>query len=151
MVAQSLIRIRELDAEDLQSVYRIARDSFKNPYPIKLFKHIYETHPEGFFVAEIGGDVVGYLIGFVRWENVGHVMAIAVDESHRREGVGSALMINALDRMRNNGAAKVKLEVRVSNEAAKNFYDKIGFEVRDVVPDYYSDGEAAISMVYIFD
>lgn len=151
MVAQNLIRIRRLEEEDIQSVYRIAQTSFKNPYPVKLFKRIHETHPEGFYVAEIAGDIVGYLIGFVRWKDTGHVMALAVDRPYRREGVGSALMINALDRMGKNGASRVKLEVRVSNEAAKSFYDKMGFEVREVVPDYYSDGEAALSMVYKYD
>jgi len=94
---------------------------------------------------------VGYLIGLVRWGNVGHILAIAVKESYRREGVGSALIINAIDRFKKKGANRIKLEVRVSNEDAQKFYDKMGFETREVVPAYYSDGEAAISMEYKFD
>lgn len=148
MVTQKFIHVREVEPEDLFSVYRIAQVSFKDPYPLKLLRHIYETNPDGFLVAEVDESVVGYLIGIVRWGNVGHILAIAVDESFRRNGVGSALMINAFNRLKEHGASSVELEARVSNEEAQNFYDELGFESREIVPDYYSDGEAAVSMVY---
>lgn len=151
MVAQEIIHIRDVRSEDLRSVHRIAQDSFKDPYPLRLLRHIHNTHPKGFLVAEIGGEIVGYLIGIVRWGNIGHVLAIAVDESYRREGVGSALMINALDRLKRNGASRIKLEVRASNKTAQEFYDSLGFESREVIPTYYSDGEAAISVEYKFE
>lgn len=150
MVAQKIIHIRDIRPEDLRSVYEIAQDSFKDPYPLRLLRHIRDTNPEGFLVAEIGGEIVGYLIGVLRWGDIGHILAIAVDESYRREGVGSALMINVLDRLKRKGASRVKLEVRASNELAQKFYDKMGFESREMVPAYYSDGEAAISMEYRF-
>lgn len=151
MVAQEIIRVREVESGDLTSVSKIAQNSFKDPYSLRLLKNIYNTNPEGFLVAEMGREIVGYLIGLVRWSDVGHILAVAVDESHRREGAGSALMINAIERLKNNGANRVKLEVRASNEAAKNFYSKLGFEAQDIVPGYYSDGEAAISMEYKFE
>lgn len=150
MVAQDIIHIRNVRTEDLRSVYEIAQESFKDPYPLKLLRHIHDTNPRGFSVAEVNGKVVGYLIGFVRWGNVGHILAIAVDEAHRREGVGSALMINAFDRLEKGGANVVKLEVRAGNEAAQNFYSKLGFEPREVIPAYYSDGEPAVAMEYEF-
>lgn len=151
MVAQEIIHVRNVKSGDLPSVHKIAKKSFIDPYPLKLLKHIYNTNPEGFLVAEINDKIVGYLIGLVRWGNVGHILAIAVKESYRREGIGSALIINAIDRFKKKGADRIKLEVRVSNEDAQKFYDKIGFEAQEVVPAYYSDGEAAISMEYKLD
>lgn len=148
MVAQKVIRVRDVEEKDLETVHSIAEDSFKDPYPLRLLRHIYDSDPEGFLAAELGEKVVGYLIGLVRWGNVGHILAIAVDETHRREGVGSSLIVNAIDRLQKNGANKIKLEVRVSNEIAQKFYNKIGFQPRKVVPAYYSDGEDAISMEY---
>lgn len=148
MVTQKVIRVRDVEPGDLPDVYEIAEQSFKDPYPLKLLEHIHETDPEGFLAAEIGDKVVGYLIGMVRWGNVGHILAIAVDESYRREGVGSALLLNAIERLGSNGANKIKLEVRISNEAARRFYGKIGFEQKKVVPAYYSDGEDAVAMEY---
>lgn len=148
MVAQKIIHVRDVESGDLPDVYEIAEDSFKDPYPLKLLRHIYETDPEGFLAAEIDGEIVGYLIGLVRWGDMGHILAVAVDKPYRRRGVGSALMINAIDRLSRNGADKIRLEVRAGNEAAQNFYGKIGFEPRKVVPAYYSDGEDAVSMEY---
>lgn len=57
-------------------------------------------------------------------------------------------MINAINRLKEHDADKIRLEVRASNEIAQNFYGKIGFEPRKVVPAYYSDGEDAVSMEY---
>lgn len=151
MVAQSIIQVRDTKPEDLKAISEIAQNSFKDPYPLRLLRHIHETDPEGFLVAEIKGEIVGYLIGLVRWGGMGHILAIAVEESHRREGVGSALMLNALNRLNESGANRVKLEVRVSNESAQKFYGKIGFEPVEVVPEYYSDGESAVSMEYSLD
>ncbi|KXA90575.1 hypothetical protein AKJ62_00435 [candidate division MSBL1 archaeon SCGC-AAA259D14] len=148
MVTQKIISVRDVEPEDLPIIHEIAEESFKDPYPLSLLKHIYETKPEGFMAAEIGGEIVGYLIGLVRWGDVGHILAIAVDELHREKGVGSALLINAIDRLKNNGANRIRLEVRVSNEIAQEFYGKIGFKPRKVVPAYYSDGEDAVSMEY---
>lgn len=151
MVTQKIIHVRDAESQDLRSVYEIAQNSFKDPYPLRLIRHIHSTNPEGFLVAEIDESIVGYLIGIVRWGNVGHVLAIAVDESHRREGVGTSLMINALERLRKHGASQVKLEVRAGNEGAQKFYERLGFEPEEVVPSYYSDGEAAITVKYKFD
>ncbi|KXA91189.1 hypothetical protein AKJ63_01815 [candidate division MSBL1 archaeon SCGC-AAA259D18] len=145
------MHVRDAKPQDLRPVYEIAQDSFKDPYPLRLIRHIHSTNPEGFLIAEIGGSIVGYLIGVVRWGNVGHILAIAVDKSHRRKGVGTALMINALERLRKHGASQIKLEVRASNEGAQKFYERLGFESQEVVPSYYSDGEAAISVKYKFD
>lgn len=148
MVTQKVIQVRDVESEDLEPIHEIAQGSFKDPYPLGLLQHIYDSDPEGFLAAEIEEELVGYLIGLVRWGDVGHILAIAVDESYRRQGVGSSLIITAIDRLKNNGANKVKLEVRVSNEAAQEFYNKIGFQPEKIVPSYYSDGEDAISMEY---
>ena len=145
-MVQEFIHVREVEQSDLLTVYQIARNSFKDPYPLKLLRHIYKTNSEGFLVAEINDEVVGYLIGVVRWGSVGHVLAIAVKEPYRRRRVGSSLMINAFSRFREQGAKKVELEARVSNEGAQDFYKRLGFESKEIVPAYYSDGEAAVSM-----
>jgi ribosomal-protein-alanine N-acetyltransferase len=105
-------------------------------------------HPRGFLVAELDGKVVGYVIGVIRWGFTGHILAIAVDPPFRRRGVGSALLISMLDRLRASGAREVRLEVRKSNVGAQRFYSKIGFVKQEEVPYYYEDGESAIVMTY---
>ncbi len=148
MVTQQIIRVRDLRLEDMQAVLNIEYKCFKDPYPPSLLNHLYSLYPDGFLVAELDGKVVGYVIAVVRWGATGHVLAIGVDSPHRRHGVGSALMVNALDRLRRKGARHVRLEVRASNRAAQDFYLRLGFNQREVVPNYYADGEAGVVMTY---
>jgi ribosomal-protein-alanine N-acetyltransferase len=146
MVAQQLIKIRGAEPSDLQAILDIEYMCFSDPYPLGLLQHLYSLHPYGFLVAEIGGKMVGYVIGALRWGRTGHILAIAVNPSYRKQYVGSALMTNILDRLRSRGARHIRLESRKSNVEAQQFYSKMGFRAYEEVPHYYADGEAAIVM-----
>ena len=73
----------------------------------------------------------------------GHVISVAVLPEHHREGIGSALMQEAMKAMVTYKAKECYLEVRTSNLSAVNLYRKIGFEVARTAKGYYADGEAA--------
>lgn len=87
-------------------------------------------------LAESGGEVVGF-VSFGRCRDddislgtVGEVMAIYVHPDAWGRGVGSALMREALDRLRSDGFADVSLWVIEGNRQAIEFYERFGF-VRD--------------------
>jgi len=147
-MSQKKVQVRKAKTEDLEKIHQIAKQSFKEPYPLQLLKQIHDTAPEGFLTAEKNGEVVGYLIGMVRWEDIGHILAIAVDKEQRRKEIGRALMEKAIEELQERGAENIKLEVRVSNEGAQEFYQEIGFEPKKVAPEYYSDKEDALTMKY---
>jgi len=58
----------------------------------------------------------------------GVVTNLYVAPDHRREGVGSALLAAAEDRLRELGARRVGLEVLAANEGARRFYRRAGYE-----------------------
>jgi len=151
MVAQQLISIRELRAEDLKAVLSIQYKCFKDPYPIGLLKRLHVMHPDGFLVADVGGIVVGYLIGVVRWGNIGHILAIGVDPAFRRQRIGTMLINSIITIFREKGVKTVRLEARKSNVGAQLFYKKLGFLERGEMPYYYEDGEPAIAMEFPLD
>jgi ribosomal-protein-alanine N-acetyltransferase len=151
MMAQQLIRIRDLKREEMRTVLDIEYRSFKDPYPLSLLDRLHAMHPDGFLVAELQNKVVGYVIGVIRWGFTGHILTIAVDPPYRRQGVGTALAANIVDRIRTKGAKQVRLEVRRSNLAARQFYLKLGFAEREEIPNYYEDGETAVIMNMNFD
>ena len=148
MVSQNIVHVRKAKKSDLPKIHEIADHCFKDPYPLQLLKQIRDANPEGFLAAEKNGKIVGYLIGMVRWEDTGHILAIAVDKEHRKEGVGRALMEKIITLLEDNGASHIKREVRIGNEGAQKFYRKIGFKPKRVVPEYYSDKEDAVTMEY---
>lgn len=62
----------------------------------------------------------------------GWVYYLAVARAHQRLGVGSELMRAAEDWLRKMGAMKLQLMVRRENESALDFYEDVGYEIRDV-------------------
>jgi len=75
----------------------------------------------------IGSVMVGYE-GHRGWVNY-----LAVYPDHQRQGLGRLLMDEAERRLRDLGCAKVNLQVRASNETAREFYRQIGYTVDEAV------------------
>ncbi|WP_318255543.1 GNAT family N-acetyltransferase [Agrococcus baldri] len=62
----------------------------------------------------------------------GWVSYLAVDASHRRQGVGARLLRAAEAWIVEHGGVKLQLMVRADNEAATGFYRAIGYEQQAV-------------------
>ncbi len=75
----------------------------------------------------IGSVMVGYE-GHRGWVNY-----LAVHPDRRREGLGRLLMDEAERRLRDLGCPKVNLQVRTSNESAREFYRQIGYRLDEAV------------------
>lgn len=87
--------------------------------------------------------VLGYAGALVAAEEA-HVMTVAVDTAVRRRGIGTALVRALVTAVRRRGALGVTLEVRESNDAARELYERLGFVSYGLRPGYYQDtGEAA--------
>jgi ribosomal-protein-alanine N-acetyltransferase len=151
MVAQRLVDIREVTQKDLQAILSIEYKCFKDPYPLALLNRLRAMHPDGFLAAVADGRIVGYVIGVIRWGATGHILAIGIDPSYRRQQIGSALMERITNRLRAKGAKTIRLEVRKSNLGAQQFYLRLGFKEMGEIPYYYEDGETAVAMERSFE
>jgi len=88
-------------------------------------------------VAEIEGETVGYVIGNMVDGSEGHILAVAVAPEHRRRGVGTALLNAMIAALKDNGAKRVRLELKLSNINARRFYSSLGFKEHRVIEGYY--------------
>lgn len=66
------------------------------------------------------------------------LLLVAVAPHARGQGLGSALLAQALKDSRNRGAGRMFLEVRENNQAARSLYHSAGFFDIGKRPDYYS-------------
>jgi RimJ/RimL family protein N-acetyltransferase len=83
-----------------------------------------------FLIALINGRLSGLLnIAKGRWPKNQHVaeFGMACLSDCRGVGLGTALLLRALDWARSTGVQKVRLEVFASNEPAISLYRKLGF------------------------
>jgi len=136
--------IRSLAYSDLPQVIAIERRSFPTPWSLAMFV-LELSKPSGVCLAAIdGGKVVGYLV-CARYDQVWHLMNIAVDPSSRRRGLGRRLLETML--VRAGPDASYTLEVRTSNAPAITLYESFGFRAAGKRPRYYQDtGEDALIM-----
>ncbi len=88
-------------------------------------------------------------VGFLpAWEVADELQLhdVVVAPSHRRQGIGRALMTALCAFAAERGARFVLLEVRKSNAAAIALYREFDFEVTGERSNYYANGEAALEM-----
>jgi ribosomal protein S18 acetylase RimI-like enzyme len=79
-------------------------------------------------------------------ETLGHVTSLAVQDDFRRLGLAKAMMTQLHHHLRHNGIKHCGLHVRTSNEAACRLYQQDGYEIAQIIPSYYQDGEDAYFM-----
>jgi len=77
---------------------------------------------------------------------MGRIITIDVAPGNQRAGVGTQLLANAEERLKNAGCDHVVLEVAVDNERALRFYKKHGYSVLKVLPNYYMDSVDGLMM-----
>ena len=137
--------VRKFKPTDLKRVYEIENMSFNQSYGIKMFQQLYEMGV-GFLVAEEDGYVIGYVLFWIKYENQGHIISIAVDKNYRRLKAGTQLLIRAISVLSLLNLDTIYLEVNENNTGAVEFYKTFNFKIDRVVPGYYEDGAGAILM-----
>ena len=98
-----------------------------------------------YLVADDGDDVVGHAVVSVV-ADISELQRIAVDAAHRRAGLATSLLDEAVGLARDEGADRLLLEVREDNAGAIAFYVARGFVEIDRRPRYYGDGGTAVVM-----
>lgn len=137
--------IREFVPADLKRVFEIENMSFDQSYGINMFKSLYDMGV-GFLVAEIDGYVVGYIIFWIKYENQGHIISLAVDKNYRRLKAGTKLLSKAIQILMMFNIVNIYLEVNEYNLEAYEFYKGFNFKVDRIVPNYYDNNDGAIVM-----
>ena len=97
-------------------------------------------------VAESSGQVVGFILAYRRGRPWGHIITIDVHPDFRHQELGTRLMEHAEQRLKESGATRILLEAGVENETAIRFYEKLGYAIRRLLPNYYKDGSDAYLM-----
>jgi ribosomal-protein-alanine N-acetyltransferase len=136
--------LRRLGYGDLPSVITIERRSFPTPWSLAMFV-LELSKPSGIcLAAEDETGLVGYLV-CARFDDVWHLMNVAVHPNQRRRGVATALIERLFEEA--GEGARFTLEVRVSNRPAIAMYQRFGFRSGGRRRSYYHDnGEDALIM-----
>ncbi|MBX7208161.1 MAG: GNAT family N-acetyltransferase [Verrucomicrobiaceae bacterium] len=143
------IVIRHYNPEDLAKLKEITVDSFggvtleqmieqklgawnEQTWKQRKAAHIDEdcaANPAGVFVAERGGEILGYITTRIDEANArGRIPNLAVVGAARGLGLGRRLIQHALDYFRRSGMKVAQIETMAANAIGQHLYPSCGFE-----------------------
>jgi ribosomal protein S18 acetylase RimI-like enzyme len=123
---------RPADREALVSLWSICELTRPWNDPNRDIDRKLARDAENLLVLEEDGELIGsVMVGYEGHR--GWINYLAVHPAHRRQGLGRLLMDEAETRLRGLGCPKVNLQVRNSNEAAREFYRQIGYTFDEAV------------------
>ncbi len=144
------MKIEKMTEPQLDRVYEIEKACFANPWSRQSLEAQLGSDTSLFLTAVEQGEVIGY-IGMSAVVDEGYIYNVAVEEKHRRRGVGSALIGELVTYCQKHSFSFLTLEVRPSNQNAVSLYSKFGFIKVGERRDYYSNPrENALLMTKYF-
>ena len=133
---KAVVSIRQMKVEDAAAIAEMEHQTFSDAWSEKAILDTLRNPKTICLVAEKIGKIVGYCIVYTA-DDEADIARIAVLKESRRFGIASEL-IHALDVICwENQIQIIMLDVRVSNDGARAFYEKHGFTQDGIRENYY--------------
>lgn len=140
MMPKDNIIIKDMDYHEIPYIAEIENRSFSIcAWTEEMFKSMFDDpyHENIMLTAYFNNMIAGYIVMQLCVDEA-EIMVIAVDEPFRRKGIAKNLLEYA-EKMINDKAERILLEVRESNISAQTLYTKKGFEKVGLRKNYYHD------------
>ena len=137
----TVVRLDELHFEratssDCDALARLAREAHSHPWSATQYRDsLASGHTCWILRAGRDGDIVACCVSSQLLDEV-EILDVAVAARCRRRGVGGHLLQQVLAQLPED-IARVLLEVRASNRAARTLYHKLGFSEDGRRKNYY--------------
>jgi len=132
------IRLRNITPEDYALVIRVVDDwwggrTMNAMLPKLFFVHFRDTS----FVAEVNGDLVGFLIGFLSpaLTDEAYIHFVGVHPDYRKLGVGRTLYERFFDLASKAGRHRVRCVTSPVNDMSIAFHRSLGFQLAERTDD----------------
>lgn len=128
--------IRQMTLADAEEAAELEKAVFAVAWTLDDFRRAASDPNYLYYVEEEEGVIHGFC-GALLSIDEGDITNIAVSEEFRRRHIGQSLLQTLLSETDRRGMARIFLEVRESNQAARNLYEKYGFRVTGRRKNYY--------------
>lgn len=132
---------RKLTHGDFQQIVSVIDHWWGGPTSALAHPLFFHELGEHAIVAEEGGSMVGFLLGFISntESRVGYIHLVGIDPTFRRRGVGRTLYSEFSRAMTAAGVLKLKAITTPGNQGSIEFHRANGWQVA-LVPDYAGPG-----------
>lgn len=141
----AVLRFVPLAAAHLRDVLAIEKEAYPEPWSEGMFREEIH-HPRSYFVVVMLDDnLIGYG-GYWPLLDEAHITSVTIKDEYRGLGHGRMLLAHLLQHALDEELAAATLEVRESNERARNLYESFGFAITGRRRRYYpkTDEDALI-------
>jgi len=141
------VTLRAHEPRDFAALLRLDQACFPPgiSYSKTMLRYFLKLPSADATVAEDDGTIVGFVL---TEENppLAHVITLDVAESHRRQGVGTALLAESERNLSLRGVRTVLLETAINNEAGVAFWQRHGYRIEATLKRYYLQSIDAYEM-----
>jgi len=133
--------IKEFSNQYLQEVQNIEKKCFGKGFSNEAFYHYHQIVNHNFVIYQKDSQTIGYCIGSISAidKDIGWIVSIGVIPEFQNQGIGSKLLINIINKLKNQ-VNKLRLSVSENNHSAYNFYLKNNFyEIKQPFDMYYTN------------
>lgn len=131
--------VRRATIEDAKEIFAIEMECFSVPWSLDSIEtELLNEDKKLYYVVEDANGVVGYAGAWLVYDE-GQITNIAIRPSVRRQGFGAKLTSALIEECFKRGMHEIFLEVRISNLSALSLYRKLGFTVKGMRKNYYSE------------
>lgn len=121
----------DLEEEQVAAISELVAKDLSEPYSIYVYLYFLKEWPGLSFVAMDGDRIIGTIVCSLRPHHDrrlrGYIAMLTVHEDYRGHGYAKQLIKAAVDNLASKGADEVTLETEVTNIAALNLYQNMGF------------------------
>lgn len=141
------LSLRYATLADLDLMCALEESSFSyDQIGRRSFRHLLQSPTAQVYVCTDAQHIIAYAIILTRRNSrYCRLYSMAINATARSKGVGSWLLTQVIEALKTQYHG-MRLEVKTNNAAGLSLYYRLGFEVVDVLPDYYSDGDAGYRM-----
>lgn len=138
----------EKDSKDIAAIIKCHSQDDYMGYATFNEKYIKEKMKKNnfFFVAEDKDKIIGCIRASIVDLDLAEIRQICVDEPHRKKGIASELLQNALDLLKKKKMRKVAARSKTDNKEAIGLFEKFGFEKEGYFKEHYRRGIDIVQM-----
>ena len=132
------VTVERMNSFNILGVKEISDLSFSSPWSLLSMEKELINKNAIYIVVKLGSKVVAFGGMWIIFDE-GHITNIAVHPDFRRNNFGDTVVENLIKIAKDKNMASLTLEVRSSNIAAINLYEKHNFSVEGIRKNYYQN------------
>ncbi|MBR5066531.1 MAG: ribosomal protein S18-alanine N-acetyltransferase [Lachnospiraceae bacterium] len=129
-----------MNETNVEGIAELEKENFSDGWSLKsLIEEI--NNPDAYYLAvrDDENNLVIAAAGMIVSIDTADIMNVSVKEEYRRRGLASKLLDALFEEGKKRGVKDFTLEVRENNHAARKLYEKKGFVLEGIRPNFYSN------------